>query len=157
MGDYLVDVQRGFVEEAGDVLGDGFVLVRQRGQGFQVMAEAEGVLLDCLDVRQGLTEAEVDPLAAGRGVGTDDGEGQGLVPAGFDLGDGRLGHAQSLGDVGLRELGPATQARQAIGDAGVLHELGVGALHLLAQAFAFDEIFDLGVGPGGRLGGRAAT
>ena len=63
VGDDLVDVQRGFVEEAGDVLGDGFVLVRQRGQGFQMMAEPEGVLLDCLDVRQGLTKAEVNPLA----------------------------------------------------------------------------------------------
>lgn len=30
MGDDQVDVQRGVVEEAGDVLGDGFILVRQR-------------------------------------------------------------------------------------------------------------------------------
>jgi hypothetical protein len=34
VGDDLVDVQRGFVEEAGDVLGDGFVLVRPtKGSG----------------------------------------------------------------------------------------------------------------------------
>ena len=64
---------------------------------------------------------------------------------------------RTLGDIRLRELSTPAEAREPVGDAGVLHELGVGALHLLAQAFAFDEIFDLGVGPGGRPGGQTAT
>ena len=38
MGHNLVDIPRGLAEKAGDVSGDGFVLVRERGQGFQVMA-----------------------------------------------------------------------------------------------------------------------
>ena len=38
MGHDLIDVPRGLAEEAGDVPCDGFVLMRQRGQGFQVMA-----------------------------------------------------------------------------------------------------------------------
>ena len=38
MGHDLIDVPRGLAEEAGDVSGDGFVLVCERRQGFQVMA-----------------------------------------------------------------------------------------------------------------------
>ena len=121
------------------------------------MAKPESVLLHGLDVRQGFAEAEVDPLAAARGVSADDGEREGLVPAGLNLGDRGLGDAQTLGDVGLREFRSPAQARQAVGDAGILHELGVDLLDLIAQAFALHEVFDGSIGPRGRLGGEAAA
>ena len=122
-----------------------------------MMAQAERMLLHGFDVRQGAPEAEVDALSAGRSVGADDGKGQGLVPAGFDLGDRGLGDAQSLGDLGLRELRSAAETREPVGDTGVLHELGVGLLDLISEALALDEVLDGSVGPLGGLGGEAAT
>ena len=115
------------------------------------------MLLHGFEVRQGAPEAEVDALPAGRSVGADDGEGQGLVAAGFDLGDRCLGDAQALGDLGLRELRPAAETREPVGNAGVLHELGVGLLDLISEALALDEVLDGSVGPLGGLGGEAAT
>ena len=154
VGHDLIDVPRGLAEEAGDVPSDGFILVRERRQGFQMMAQAERMLPDGFDVSQGAPEAEVDALPAGRSVGADDGKGQGLVAAGFDLRDGGLGDAQALGDLRLRELRPAAEARESVGYTGVLHELGVGLLDLISEALAVDEGFDGSVGPlgGGNTG-----
>ena len=121
------------------------------------MAQAERMLLDGFDVRQGATETEVDPLSAGRGVGADDGEGQGLVPAGLDLGDGRLRHAQTLGDIRLRELSTPAEACEPVGDAGVLRHLGVRLLDLIPESFSFDQFLDGSIGPRGGLGRRAVA
>ena len=115
------------------------------------------MLLHGFDVRQGAPEAEVDALPAGRSVGADDGEGQGVIATGFDLGDRSLGDAQALGDLGLRELRPAAEACESVGNSGVLHELGVGLLDLISEALAVDEVLDGSVGPLGGLGGQAAT
>ena len=115
------------------------------------------MLLHGFDVRQRSTETEIDTLPASRGVGADNGESQGLVAAGLDLGDRGLGDAQSLGDLRLRELRPSAETREPVGNAGVLHELGVGLLDLISEALSLDEVLDGSVGPLSRLGGQAAT